>query len=166
MGSISSRKREKIWSPKAPLQRRCKNGTAVQSQKCSAPPARRADSTRKGCAASVARLWRGRADRAVRPYIRSEMYRISYVKYSTGANVTTRTLYRAMQKPDSTVARKGVRTTESVTEIRTTERYAFSRVSAISFSSVLFFHIFSRKREKIWSPKAQLQRRCKKQHFR
>ena len=33
---IFSRKREKIWSPKAQLQRRCKNSTAVQSQKCRA----------------------------------------------------------------------------------------------------------------------------------
>ena len=32
--------------------------------------------------------------------------RLPYVKYSTGANVTTRTLYRALRKPDSTVARR------------------------------------------------------------
>ena len=56
--------------------------------------------------------------------------------------------------------------TAGVTITRTTERHVFLRVSAISFPSVLFFHIFSRKREKIWSPKAQLQRRCKKQNFR
>ena len=88
-------------------------------------------------------------------------FRISYVKYSTGANITTNTAYPAMRKPDSAVARKGVRTTERGTTTRKTERIVFLRVSAISFSSVLFFHIFSRKREKIWSPKAQLQRRCK-----
>ena len=50
----------------------------------------------------------GRADRVVRPYVRAEMLRLPYVKYSTGANLTTRVIYRALRKPDSTVARKGV----------------------------------------------------------
>ena len=34
-------------------------------------------------------------------------------------------------------------------------RHAFPRVSAISYLSALFFHIFSRKREKIWPPEAR-----------
>ena len=36
------------------------------------------------------------------------LFRLPYVKYSTGANITIRTAYRAMRKPDSSVARKGV----------------------------------------------------------
>ena len=56
----------------------------------------------------IVAMSRRRADRVVRPYVRSDTSRLPYVKYSTGANVTTRTLYRAMQKPDSTVARQGV----------------------------------------------------------
>ena len=36
------------------------------------------------------------------------LFRLPYVKYSTGANITTCTLYRAMRKPDSMVARQGV----------------------------------------------------------
>ena len=32
--------------------------------------------------------------------------RIPYVKYSTGANETTCTAYRALEKPDSTAARR------------------------------------------------------------
>ena len=32
--------------------------------------------------------------------------RLPYVKYSTGANVTIRTVYRALRKPDSTTARR------------------------------------------------------------
>ena len=40
-------------------------------------------------------------------------------------------MFRAFRKPDSTVARQGVRTTDGVTEIRTTERIVFPRVSAI-----------------------------------
>ena len=46
--------------------------------------------------------------------------RLPYVKYSTGANITTRIFYRALRKPDLTVARQGVRTTERGTEIRRT----------------------------------------------
>ena len=38
--------------------------------------------------------------------IRSDTFRISYVKYSTGAHVTIRTAYRALRKPDLTVARR------------------------------------------------------------
>ena len=34
------------------------------------------------------------------------MFRISYVKYSTGANITTCVVCRAMRKPNSTVARR------------------------------------------------------------
>ena len=34
------------------------------------------------------------------------LFRLPYVKYSTGANVATRFIYRAMRKPDSTVARR------------------------------------------------------------
>ena len=62
----------------------------------------------------------------------SDTPRISYVKYLTGADKTTRTTNRALRKPDLTVARQGVRTTESGTITRTTERPVFLRVSAIS----------------------------------
>ena len=41
-------------------------------------------------------------------FIRLKMSRISYVKYSTGANGTIRKIYRAVRKPDLAVARKGV----------------------------------------------------------
>ena len=50
----------------------------------------------------------GRADRVVRPYRMSEVSRLPYVKYSTGANGTIRIIYRALRKPDFTVARQGV----------------------------------------------------------
>ena len=33
-------------------------------------------------------------------------FRLPYVKYSTGANKTTHTAYRALGKPDSTAARR------------------------------------------------------------
>ena len=67
----------------------------------------------------------------VRPYIRLDTSRISYVKYSTGVHVTKRIAYRAMWKPDLAVARKGVRSTERGTTIRKMERLVFPRVSAI-----------------------------------
>ena len=43
---------------------------------------------------------------------KEEAYRIPYVKYSTGANKTTRTVYRAIGKPHQTAARRafGLRT--------------------------------------------------------
>ena len=47
-----------------------------------------------------------RADRVVRPYVRSETCRILYVKYSTGTNLAIRDIYRALRKPDSSVARR------------------------------------------------------------
>ena len=34
------------------------------------------------------------------------LFRLSYVKYSTGANIAAHTLYRALRKPNSTVARR------------------------------------------------------------
>ena len=47
-------------------------------------------------------------------FIKLKMFRISYVKYSTGAHVATRIVYRALKKPNSTVARRafGLRTGE------------------------------------------------------
>ena len=102
---IFSRKREKIWSPKAQLQRRCKNSTAVQSQKCRAL-ARSGGQHPQGVCRIRSAPSAQRADRVVRPYARSETPRISYVKYSTGANLATCTVFRAMRKPDSTVARR------------------------------------------------------------
>ena len=43
---------------------------------------------------------------------KEEAYRIPYVKYSTGANEATRTVYRAFGKPNQTAARRafGLRT--------------------------------------------------------
>ena len=34
------------------------------------------------------------------------LFRLPYVKYSTGANIATCAMYRALRKPDSTVARR------------------------------------------------------------
>ena len=113
----------------------------------------------------------------------SDIPRISYVKYSMGANKD------APQKPKHKPAKrlcfgkdeqrngrdlplaagrgiwslrgrcpKGVRSTENATEIRTTERLVFPRVSAISRPAPLFCILFSGKTEKSMSPKAQL--RC------
>ena len=101
------------------------------------------------------RIWTNR--RGSRNTLR--LFRLPYVKYSTGTNKTIRAVYRALRKPDSTVARQGVRTTESVTEIRTTERYAFSRASAISRPAPLFCILFSGKTEKSMPAERQLRSR-------
>ena len=80
----------------------------------------------------------------------SDTPRISYVKYSTGANKTTRTVYRAVRKPDLTVARQGVRSTERGTITRTTKRTVFLRASAISRLQALFSPPSFLLREKRW----------------
>ena len=102
-----------------------------------------------------------RADRDVRPYTKSEMSRISYVKYSTGANITIRTIYRALRKPDSTVAQRAFldcrcndNTQNGTTCFSARQRYFAS-------PSTLFSTIFSLAREKMVPPEAQLQCRCK-----
>ena len=76
------------------------------------------------------------------------LFRLPYVKYSTGANGEIRKIYRAVRKPNLTVARKGVRTTERETITRTTKRHAFLRVSAISRPQHSFLHhLFSCERK-------------------
>ena len=98
---------------------------------------------------------RGFVTRRVPPYPRiSCAGKVSYVKYSTGANVTIRIIFHALRKPDPTVARQGVRTTDSVTITRTTERHAFSRVSAISRPQALFSPPSFLLREKRWCPRS------------
>ena len=89
------------------------------------------------------------------------LFRISYVKYSTGANITIRTIYRALRKPDSTVAQRAFldcrcndNTQNGTTCFSARQRYFAS-------PSTLFSTIFSLAREKMVPPEAQLQRRCK-----
>ena len=61
-----------------------------------------------------------RADRVVHPYAKSEMSRISYVKYSTGANIATPHGVSCVQETRFYGRPKGVRSTDSVTITRTT----------------------------------------------
>ena len=84
---LFSGKTEKSMPAERQLRSRNDNGTVVNTK-------------------NVPRLWRGRADRAVRPYRMSEAPRLPYVKYSTGANMATRIIFRARRKPDSTTARR------------------------------------------------------------
>ena len=77
-------------------------------------------------------------------------FRLSYVKYSTGANKTTRTVYRALGKPDQATARRAFLTGRIIGEWHAEAKCFFRRVSAISRPNGLFFHIFSAKTEKIW----------------
>ena len=68
--------------------------------------------------------------------------RLPYVKYSTGANRTTRTAYRAIGKPNQTAARRALLTGRAIGEWHTETKCLFRRDSAISFSSVSFLHTF------------------------
>ena len=86
------------------------------------------------------------------------LFRISYVKYSTGAHVTKYFCAPCAAETQFYGRPKGVRTTERETKIRKISRYAFSRVSAISRPAPLFCILFSGKTEKSMPPEAQL--RC------
>ncbi len=93
--------------------------------------------------------------------LRSDAFRFPYVKYSTGANgATTQFIVRSgnpiLRSPEGRSLTTGVTTT------RTMERYAFSRVSAISRPAPLFCILFSGKTEKSMPPEAQL--RCHRNH--
>ena len=70
---------------------------------------------------------------------KEEAYRIPYVKYSTGANKTTRTVYRALGKPNQTAARRAFLAERTIGE----RHNAFSArqryfASPAPFSSISF----------------------------
>ena len=75
---------------------------------------------------------------------RTSVVRIPYVKYSTGANKTTHTAYRALGKPDWTTARRAFLTGRAIGEWYAESKCLFRRDSAIrvpgaSFLPVLFW---------------------------
>ena len=59
------------------------------------------------------------------------LFRLPYVKYSTGANIATCIFYRAMRKPDSTVARRAF-------GLRKEERQHVKRNDSFFCASALF----------------------------
>ena len=113
---------------------RCVSGSPARSSKYSA-------------------VWSGGQGRPPLRLIRSEMPRISYVKYSTGTNLTIRGIYRALRKPDSTVARRAFldRRCNDNTHNRTTRLFARQRYFA---SPALFSPPSFLLREKRWCPRS------------
>ncbi len=84
-----------------------------------------------------------------------EMPRLPYVKYSTGANETTRTAYRALGKPDWTAARSAFLAERTISEWHAEAKCFFRRVSAIPRPPApLFSPFFSGKTEKNGPPEA------------
>ena len=82
-----------------------------------------------------------------------ETLRIPYVKYSTGANKTTRTAYRALGKPDWTAARRAFGRWKRNDSMHN-ETTSFSGASALFRSPAsLFCILFSDKPEKSMSAK-------------
>ena len=80
------------------------------------------------------------------PY-RTDVVRIPYVKYSTGANKATRTAHRAIGKPDSTVARRAFLTGRAIGEWHA-ESKSFLRDSAIkSFQRSFLPYLFCQDRK-------------------
>ena len=68
-------------------------------------------------------------------------FRLPYVKYSTGADRTTRTVLRALGKPNRTAARRAFLAGSAIGEWYAEAKCFFRRVSAISFSSASFLPI-------------------------
>ena len=85
----------------------------------------------------------------------SETLRISYVKYSTGANETTCTAYRALGKPDSTAARRAFLAGCIIVEWHAEAKCFFRRVSAISRLQRLFFAYFFLTSQKKVCPRSE-----------
>ena len=85
---------------------------------------------------------------------RTNIVRIPYAKYSTGANRTTSRravrLGNPIRRPP-----EGRSLRDALSANGTQKQNAFSGATALfRVPSALFFHIFSRKREKIWPPEA------------
>ena len=70
------------------------------------------------------------------------LFRLPYVKYSTGANKAICTAYRAFGKPDWPAARRAFLTGCAIGEWRAESICFFRRVSAISRPQRLFFAYF------------------------
>ena len=95
------------------------------------------------------RLWRGRADRVVRPYRMSEAPRLPYVKYSTGTNITTYTIYRAVRKPDWTVARRAFLDRKCNGNTRNGTTRLFARKRYFRVQRLFFAYFFLARQKKV-----------------
>ena len=89
------------------------------------------------------------------------LFRLPYVKYSTGANGTI-TQFSVRSGNPILRSPKGRSLTTGVTTTRKTERLVFSRVSAISRPAPLFCILFSGKTEKSMPAERQLRSRNKR----
>ena len=78
---------------------------------------------------------------AQRSPCKEEAHRLPYVKYSTGTNEATRTVYRALGKPDQAAARRAFLTGRAIGEWHTETKCLFRRVSAISYPSASFLPV-------------------------
>ena len=79
-----------------------------------------------------------------------EMPRLPYVKYSTGANETTRTAYRALGKPDWTAARRAFLNGRAIGKWYA-ESKCFSARKRYFASSASFLPILFRQDGKEWA---------------
>ena len=89
-------------------------------------------------------------------------FRLPYVKYSTGANRAICMAYCALGKPNWAAARRAFLAERTIGERHAESKCLFCATALFRVSSALFFHIFSRKREKIWP--AERRMRLRKPH--
>ncbi len=86
---------------------------------------------------------------------RTNIARISYVKYSTGANKTTRTVHRAFGKPDQTAARRAFLADRAIGEWHAETKCLFCASALFRTLASLFCILFSDKPEKSMPPEAR-----------
>ena len=79
---------------------------------------------------------------------RTNIVRIPYVKYLTGANKTTRTVYRALGKPNQTAARRAFLTGRAIGEWHAETKCLFCASALFRVPASLFCILFSDKPEK------------------
>jgi len=82
------------------------------------------------------------------------LFRLPYVKYSTGANKAICTAYRALGKPDSTAARRAFLAGRIIGEWHAESKCLFRREALFRSPASLFCILFSDKPEKSMPPEA------------
>ena len=94
--------------------------------------------------------------------VKRTAFRLPYVKYSTGANEATRTVYRAIGKSDPTAARRAFLAGSAIGEWYAEVKCFFRRDSAISFPSASFLPILFWQDRKEWAAGGILHGWCRK----
>ena len=98
--------------------------------------------------------------------VKRTAFRLPYVKYSTGVNRTTRTVYRAIGKPNQTAARRAFLAGCTFGEWYAETKCLFCATALFRVPASLFCILFSDKPEKSMPPEAFRTGWCRKMSLR